>query len=92
MRAKRYFWNMKHHRELDKKMGLSKQMAEPFAQLARACGMETELAGTRGMMPVLLSIDHHDKVLPEKMKQMVVYNYFSKEIPHKFHRRPVGQN
>lgn len=54
MRAKRYFWNMQHHRELDRKMGLSRQMAEPFRSLADACGMDTELGGTHGLKPFFL--------------------------------------
>lgn len=54
MRAKHYFWNRKHHKELDRKMGLSRQMAEPFKSLASACGMDTELEGTHGMMPFFL--------------------------------------
>jgi len=92
MRAKRYFWNMKHHRELDRKMGLSRRMAEPFARLAEACGMDTELAGTQAMMPIFLSIDHHDKLTPKKMRPLIIYDCLSNEIPHRFHRCRLGVN
>jgi len=54
MRAKKYFWNMKHHRELDRKMGLSARMNEPFAQLAEATGMDANIGGTKAMHPMFI--------------------------------------
>ena len=59
MRKKRYFWDLKHHRQLDKKMGLSRQMAEPLASLAKACGMDTEVGGTRGINPFPIFSKRH---------------------------------
>ena len=49
MKKKKYFWNQKHHRLLDLKMGLLKLMPEPIANLASACGMSPYLTGTIGL-------------------------------------------
>lgn len=91
MRAKRYFWNMQHHRELDEKMGLLRRMPEPMAKLAESCGMDPIIEGTRGMIPIF-PFDNLDKVLPEKMGRSVVYDYLSSETPHRFHRCLFGAN
>lgn len=79
MRNKRYFWNRKHHRELDRKMGLSKPMNEPFGALARACGMSDELAGTHAMDPFFIF-----KVKPQDIKRTQAYDVTDKGTKHTF--------
>lgn len=66
MRAKRYFWNMRHHRELDFRMGLAKRMAEPFAQLAEACGMTSYLDGTKALSPFFVFSTRHGDIKQTK--------------------------
>ena len=94
MKLKRYFWNMKHHKELDKKMGLARKMSEPMARLAEACGMDTYWEGTKGLQYIGLDtlLYGSDKVMPDKMKPLIEYDFFSKETPHRFHRIPLSKN
>lgn len=91
MRAKRYFWNMKHHRELDRQMGLLKKLSGPMAKLCEACGMDTIIDGTRGIMPIFLFNDL-DKLLPDKMRSMITYDCLSNEKPHRFFRVQFSRN
>jgi len=67
MRLKHYFWNKAHHRELDRKMGLSKRMAESFAQLAEACGMDSELLGTTALRPLFIFSTKHPDIHKTKL-------------------------
>ena len=94
MRAKKYFWNRKHHRELDRKMGLLRRFAEPFASLCEACGIDADIEGTTGMkfIEVTALLNYFDKVMPEKMKPLIIYDYLSNGIAHRFHRCHFGKN
>lgn len=79
MRVKKYFQNMKHHKELDRAMGLSQRMNEPFAKLADACGMDSNLGGTTGLYPFpIISTRHGD------IKQTKLYDVTSKEAKKSF--------
>ena len=82
MRLKKFFWNMKHHKELDIKMGLAKRMAEPFAQLADACGMDSNFGGTKGLIPFFIFSTRHGDV-----KQTKPYDVTSPEAKK---RMPLG--
>lgn len=88
MRKKHYFWNMKHHRQLDEKMGLLSPMAKEFAELDKATGGNGMIGGTKGDTPLGMPI-FGDKVIRKsfgEVKAMPMYDYNSNEIAHRFYR------
>jgi len=93
MRAKQYFWNKKHHRELDVRMGLVGRMAEPFAQLAEACGINSATGGTKGLTPIFTFLVL-DKNPTAKMSVAgyVPYNFEGNSIPDRFLRTKLSAN
>jgi len=91
MRAKRYFWNTEKHRRLDEAMGLGRRMPEPLARLAEACGLSPNIEGTKALMPVSL-FNNLERVVPEKMRGMVEYDFSGAGAPHKFYRMGVHRN
>lgn len=74
-------------------MGLIGYMAEPFAQLAEACGMSSVISGTKAMMPIftLLVLDK-----PPTAKMVaagsILYNYKGNSIPDRFLRTKLSVN